>query len=136
MPASYVREEFRPLRSDIAGMREQDPESAVNQEALTRLQETFKTNDILNAVGLLDVLGARCGFSEEGIRNDFLRLHSMAHELINDGCGTWPEEPGETIYELAEDLLDDIGDWLVVLRQIEKMLDKLVELRPEEEESF
>ena len=100
---------------------------------MARLQQAFKTNDILNSVGLLDVLGSRCEFSKDGIRNDFLRLHSMAHELINGGSGTRPHKPGETIYELAEELLDDVGEWLVAMRQIEKMLDKLVELRPEEE---
>ena len=58
----------------------------------------------------------------------------MAHELINGGAGSRIHKPGETVYELAEDLLDDVSDWIVALKQVQRMLDKLAELRPSEED--
>jgi len=110
------------------------PHGEVSRRALRKLRENFDTAKILKAVGLLDSIGSRCEPGEDAIRNDFLRLHSMAHELCNGGIGTCAPRPNETIYELAHDLLDEISDWSLALRQTEKMLEKLAALIPDDEE--
>lgn len=106
----------------------------VNIRQLQTLQESFDTSKLLEASNFMDSLGHRCDFAPEGIRNDFLRLHSMAHELINGGVPTLNPLPGETIHDLALDLSDEISDWIVMLRKIQKRLDKLVALAPEDDD--
>lgn len=106
------------------------PYGVVSRRALRKLQENFDTAKILKAIGLLDSIGARCEAGEDAIRNDFFRLHSMTHELCNGGVGTCATKPDESIYDLAHDLLDEISDWSLALRQVEKVLEKLVALTP------
>ena len=105
----------------------------VSRKALRKLKDSFDTAKILNAIGLLDSIGSRCEPGENAIRNDFFRLHSMAHELCNGGVGTCAPKPNETIYELAHDLLDEISDWSLALRQTERLLEKLVALTPDDD---
>lgn len=112
---------------------EQETPGGVNLRQLQTLQESYDTSKLLDALDLLDSLRHRCQPGPEGIRNDFFRLHSMAHVLINGAAPTCTPLPGETIHELALDLADEVSDWMIALRQVQKTLDQLVALAPEDD---
>jgi hypothetical protein len=64
---------------------------AVDSAALERLRESFNTRTILDAVDKVDDI--RCRIDD--LRDDLLKLHAMAHDLINDAGpdGPPPEYP-------------------------------------------
>lgn len=103
----------------------------VNAKALEDLQQNFETMSILDAVDTIDEIRYRI-CEPEGLRSDLLRLHGLAHALIN-GDYTNASEKNGPIWELAEELESDIGEWADKLRAMSLMLDKLALLVPDEE---
>jgi hypothetical protein len=55
---------------------------AVNRPVLEALQDSFDTQQLLELVDQLDKLRSRI-CDPEGLRGDLLRLHAMAHSIIN-----------------------------------------------------
>jgi hypothetical protein len=102
----------------------------VNAKVLEELQEEFDTTQILDAVDTIDEIRYRI-CDPEGMRDDLLRLHGLAHALINGDYSNVSEEDGP-IWELADDLEDQISDWIDKLRNLTGMLDQLVSLMPDE----
>ena len=102
----------------------------VNAKVLEELQDDFDTTQILDAVDTIDEIRYRI-CDPEGMRDDLLRLHGLAHALINGDSSNASEEDGP-IWQLADDLEDQISDWIDKLRNLAHMLDQLVSLMPEE----
>lgn len=104
----------------------------VNAEVLEELRDSFNTMEILDALDVIDSIGRRvCNL--EDMRRDFFLLHGQAHALINGDFSNSSGKEGYTIWELADELETDIGEWAEGLGKIARMLDKLVMLVPEEE---
>lgn len=77
----------------------------VDSAALERLREEFDTRNILDAVDKIDDI--RCRIDD--LRDELLKLHSMAHDLIN-GAGSDEPPPEYPIWEYAEEIFhDDLG---------------------------
>lgn len=104
----------------------------VNAEVLEELRDSFNTMEILDALDVIDSIRRRvCDL--EDMRRDFFLLHGQAHALINGDFSDPSGKEGYAIWELADELETDIGEWAEGLRKIARMLDKLVMLVPEEE---
>ena len=101
----------------------------VNAKVLEELQNDFDTTQILDAVDTIDEIRYRI-CDPEGMRDDLLRLHGLAHALINGDCSNASEADGP-IWELADDLEEQISEWTDKLRNLAGMLDQLVLLMPE-----
>lgn len=71
----------------------------VDSAALERLREQFDTRSILDAVDKIDDI--RCRIDD--LRDELLKLHSMAHDLINDAGPDGPP-PEYSIWAFAEEI--------------------------------
>ena len=65
-----------------------------------------------------------------GIRQALLRLHAMAHTVI-DAAPITVTSNGESIWELADDLSGELYEMMDRLSEALKMVDKLVALAPD-----
>jgi rRNA processing protein Krr1/Pno1 len=75
----------------------------VNATVLAHLQQTLDTHRLFDAVDAIDRLRDRiCG--AQGMRDELLRLHAMAHVLINGGTAVGGPPPTEAIWEVADGL--------------------------------
>ena len=97
-------------------------------DALERLRETFETQRLLDAVDQIDHVAELVG--DSSFRKDLLRLHGMAHTIINDAPRTTSGE--ETIWELAGTLAMELEDVVEDLQSTLGLLQQLTELAPEE----
>jgi hypothetical protein len=102
----------------------------VNAAALDCLLESFETQSLLDAVDQVDRLA---GWIEDSFRKDLLRLHGMAHTIINDAPKTIPSDK-ENIWELAgslamelEEMVRDLGASLEHLHQLAKLAPEFAE---------
>lgn len=96
------------------------PHGNVDAGALERLRQTFDTAQLLEAVEQLDAVCAQqC--SSEGLHAGALRLHSMMHQLLNDGPMTAAASDGS-----LGDCLTDIEDDLDAIEHAIANLRKLV----------
>lgn len=68
----------------------------------------------------------------DGMRIELLKLHSMAHTIIN-GDSTMNAPRGTCIWEVAQELELEIADEATKLDEIASILGKLGELTPKEE---
>ncbi len=80
----------------------------VDATALEELQENFYTYEIPDLVDALDEWRGRIG-DPDGLRADLLRLHAMAHTLVN-GAPLSVSAEDEAIWELADDLESEFLD--------------------------
>jgi len=104
------------------------PYGKVNADVLQKLQETFDTRTILRAVDRLDGIRARC--EPEGLRDDLLRLHGITHTVVN-GASLSYATTGPTLTEQIDAILEELDDWIAILRQTQRALRPLEMLRPE-----
>jgi hypothetical protein len=104
------------------------PYGKVNADALQTLQETFDTRTILRAVDQFDGIRARC--EPEGLRDDLLRLHGMAHTVINGASLSYATH-GPTLTEQIDAIMEELDDWIAILRQTQHALRPLEALRAE-----
>ncbi|WP_439673178.1 Transposase (plasmid) [Cupriavidus necator] len=103
------------------------PYGKVDAEALQTLQETFDTFAILRVLDQLDAIRVRC-CDPAGLRDDLLRLHGMAHTVINGAALSYATS-GPTLVEQAEAVIEELDDWIAVLRQAVRTLQPLERLR-------
>lgn len=99
----------------------------VDGQVLRSLQESFDSRDLLHAVDPLDGIRARCG--SDGLRDDLLRLHGMAHTVIN-GASLPHDADGPTLVEQVEAALWELDDWIVTLERMRNALLPLERLHP------
>lgn len=115
------------MRSDTPSFRP-TPYGDVNAEVLLTLQAQFDTTTLLRLVDRFDALRSR--FGELGMRGDLLRLHAMAHTVINGGAVTAPADE-DYLWELAQALSDEISETVGLLQSALTQLQPLIELAPE-----
>ena len=97
---------------------------ALDADVLAALQQDFATSDLLVAIEDLDVGKGR----QQWLRACLLRLHGMANHLINGAPQTVTGE--ETIWQLAEEVGDELDAYTANLSHITKLVDRLGRLRP------
>jgi len=100
---------------------------SVNANALERLRESFETQQLLDAVDRVDHVAELV--NDSSFRKDLLRLHGMAHSIINDAPKTVSSK--EKIWELADALALELEDVVEDLQSTLGLLNQLAELAPE-----
>lgn len=104
------------------------PYGTVDQATLEKLRSEYATGQLIQLVDLLDAICARLA-EPDGIRADLLRLHAMAHTVINGAALT--VVPDETsVWEMAEELVTEFKDWMELLSVAVDRLTPLEELVP------
>ncbi|MCT6720957.1 Tn3 family transposase post-transcriptional regulator TnpC [Acidovorax sp. K2F] len=100
----------------------------LDRAALTRAQSSYDTAALLNAVEELDrIVGHARG--QDGLRDILLRLHSMAHAVIN-GAGLSVSTSQENLPELAFDATAEILQTISALQRWVKLIEPLESLQP------
>lgn len=99
----------------------------VNAEVLEDLEQSYETQRLLEAVDQLDRFAA---LATEGTwRENLLRLHGMAHTVLNGAPITI--RPGrKRIWELATDLSMELEEVVEGLTATLRLLEPLAELAP------
>ncbi|MGF6439932.1 Tn3 family transposase post-transcriptional regulator TnpC [Paraburkholderia youngii] len=106
------------------------PYGEVDAAALDALQAPYDTTRVLDAVDTLDEL--RTGLNDpEGLRDDLLHLHGMAHALVN-GANFAAITRDASIVEQIEVVLDQIDHYVAGLLSIRDVLCPLEALRHED----
>jgi len=104
----------------------------LDRRALEQVRDSYDTTCLLRAVDelaelLRDVLG------EDGWRDRFLRLHAMAHTVVNDaGC---TGVTSETLPELATEITGQMGEAIERLQTWIRRIAPLQGLLAEEADS-
>lgn len=95
------------------------------------LYESFETRWLLDAVDEVDTLRGHLSDDQHhrppDIRNNLLKLHQLAIEVINNGSRSRVHE----FFDLATDLEDQVLSMMEVLTKLQDTLTKLTDLRPE-----
>ena len=104
----------------------------VDAKSLTQLREGFDTTRILQAVEALDQVRENLCETDQ-LRTDLLHLHGMAHDLIND-AGSPSSYPAIAIWDLAENVAEELEEFATALREGAKAVVRLTQLAPDGEE--
>ena len=105
------------------------PYGEVDAAALDALQSGYDTTRMLDAVGRLDEVRASL-YDPEGLREDLLRLHRIAHTLVN-GAGLTVGTQDEFFVDQVTDVIGQIEQYVADLLGIRDVLRPLETLRPE-----
>jgi hypothetical protein len=105
------------------------PYGEVDAAALDALQSGYDTTRMLDAVGRLDEVRASL-YDPEGLREDLLRLHRIAHTLVN-GAGLTVGTQDEFFVDQVTDVIDQIEQYVADLLGIRDVLQPLETLRPD-----
>ena len=106
------------------------PYGEVDAAALEGLQSRYDTTRVLDAVDTLDEL--RTGLNDpEGLRDDLLHLHGMAHALVN-GASFAATTRDASIVEQIEDVIEQLDHYVAGLLSIRDALHPLEALRHED----
>lgn len=100
----------------------------LDRAALTRAQSSYDTTALLSAVEELDRIVERAR-GKEGLRYILLRLHGMAHAVIN-GAGLSVSTSQESLPELALDATAEIQKTISTLQEWAKLIEPLESLQP------
>ncbi len=106
------------------------PLGGVDARGLQQLRTTFDTTHLLRAVDDLDTVRAILADPDE-LRADLLRLHGMAHTLINGGAVS-ATSVDETLAELAADIETELERMSALLLTIRQRLRPLLTLTPDD----
>lgn len=105
----------------------QTPYGHVRGQKLQTLRSTFDTSELLKAVDDLDRIYSQW---KRELRGDVLRLHAIAHSVINDAplsCAPGEEGLGETAASVA----DEFGECRGIFTSVVSRLRQLATLAPE-----
>ena len=102
----------------------------VDGKTLEQLQEEFDTYKLLDLIDEIDALRDRI-CDPDGMRAELLRLHAMAHTVINDAPLTMGADD-MTIWELADELATEFATFANQARRASSLLDQLAKLMPED----
>ena len=102
----------------------------VDGKTLEQLQEEFDTYKLLDLIDEIDALRDRI-CDPDGMRAELLRLHAMAHTVINDAPLTMGADD-MTIWELADELATEFDTFANQARRASSLLDRLAKLMPED----
>lgn len=107
--------------------------ATMTDDELQHLAENFETTALLTAVDQLDTVRGLLrddGFAPPEIRNDLLKLHGLAMDVVNNGF----VHKAPDLFELADDLSFQVFEMIEALQQVQDTLDKLAGLCPEEQD--
>jgi len=105
------------------------PYGAVDSHALQVLESSYDTTRMLAAVKTFDAV--RIGlYDPEGLRDDLLRLHGMAHTVINGASPVVTSQPVPLVDQIT-DAIDQIDQYVASLLAIRNVLQPLEALRPD-----
>lgn len=99
----------------------------LDRVALARAQSSYDTTALLSAVEELDRIVGRAR-GQEGLRDILLRLHGMAHAVIN-GAGLSISTSQESLPELAFDATAEILQTISTLQGWVKLIEPLGNLQ-------
>ena len=102
----------------------------VDGKTLEQLQEEFDTYKLLDLIDEIDALRDRI-CDPDGMRAELIRLHAMAHTVINDAPLTMGADD-MTIWELADELATEFATFANQARRASSLLDRLAKLMPED----
>ncbi len=116
---------------DVDSKQVNTPYGTVNATVLQTLQDSYDTPAILRMVDRLDAIRARFD-GIDGARDDLLRLHAMAHTVLN---GARPVAPSDEtpIWEAADELVSALQNWSSTFAAFAEQLRPLIDLVPDEE---
>ncbi|MFH1870131.1 MAG: Tn3 family transposase post-transcriptional regulator TnpC [Pseudomonadota bacterium] len=116
------------MKLDLTPTFQVTPYGDVDAKALESLRESVDTTVLLKLVERFDQ--CRGLFADEGgLRDRLLRLHSMAHTVINSAPLTVP--PNDTdIWEFAEGMIDDLRCIESLARDAAVEAEKIATLSP------
>lgn len=100
----------------------------MDSAALEELRSTFDTSMVLRMVDEL-AAAAQAAEGEDSLREMLLRLHAMAHTVVN-GAGMSATTDCETLPELAESVVDEMRETITRLRRWVAQLEPLLILEP------
>lgn len=98
----------------------------LDKAALEHAQNSFDTTTVLKMVDELDAM-VEAVRDRDGLRERLLRLHAMAHTVIN-GAGMSVAANRESLPELAGDLVSEIQGMISRLQVCVSQLEPLEEL--------
>lgn len=110
------------------------PYGELDAAALETLQSGYDTTRMLAAVSSLDAVRISL-YDPQGLRDDLLRLHSIAHMLVN-GAGLTVGSQDKSFVDLLSDVIDQIDQYVADLLVIRDVLQPLEALRPDGMECF
>jgi hypothetical protein len=96
----------------------------IDADVLAELQQSFATAELLMAIDGIDASEGR----QRWLHACLMRLHAMANHLINGAPQTVSGE--ETIWQLAEEIGDELDACTANLAHVSKLVDRLGRLRP------
>lgn len=101
------------------------PYGILDSASLLEAEQSFDTRSLLRMVEELDrfTIPAR---QEGGLRDQLLRLHAMAHSIINGAGLSAPA--GESLPDLASDLLGEVQEAIDTLQRWVRPLETLQNL--------
>lgn len=99
----------------------------VRVAALEELRSCFDTRQILRAVDEMDRF---CGEWKRDLRDDLLRVHAMAHTVINGAPLARPAGK-ERLTAAAYEVADEFREWQQALGSAIALLDQIAGLAPE-----
>ncbi|RQU96226.1 transposase [Burkholderia cenocepacia] len=103
----------------------------VDTAALARLESSYDTTRLLAAVDIVDRVRTQL-HDPEGLRDDLLEIHSMAHSVLNSAPVALSRQD-ETLPERVLDTLDLIDEFVTELMRVRTILEPLEALYPDEE---
>lgn len=104
------------------------PYGTVDQAALENLRRTYATGQLLQLIDLLDAVRTRLA-EPDGVRTDLLRLHAMAHTVVN-GAALTAASDETSVWEMADELATEFKDWIELLSVAVDRLTPLADLVP------
>jgi hypothetical protein len=100
----------------------------VDTAALERLESSYDTTRLLAAIDIVDRIRTQL-HDPEGLRDDLLEIHSMAHSVLN-GASSVPSRREGTLPEQVMDALDLIDDFVAAFTRVRAILEPLEALSP------
>ena len=110
------------------------PYGEMDTAALEALESGYDTTRMLDAVGTLDQVRTSL-YDPEGLRDDLLRLHGIAHTLVN-GAALTVGAQDEPFVDQVSHVIDQIDQYVADLRVIRDALQPLEALRPDDTDCF
>lgn len=102
----------------------------MSDDGWNALHENFDTSELLSAVDSFDALRGYLNdpddFQPPEMRGELLKLHGLAMKVIGAGARGGAAE----MFDLAEDLEEQVAQMLEEMEQIADTLGKLTSLRP------
>ena len=99
----------------------------IDADMLAMLQQSFVTSELLSAVNTIETGEGR----QKWLRSNLLRLYAMTSHLIDGAPKTVTGK--EPIWQLAEEIADELDAYSTEISHITKLVDQLGRLRPNDD---